>query len=384
HFLDALSGIATLKAFGAARREAGVIARISDEHRLATLGVVKIAFVSSLMLELITTVSIALVAVTAGFRLLAGQLDFHRAYFILLIAPEFYQPLRTMGLHYHARMTAAAAAERIVEVLEEDQEAHNRHAVSTSGYVPCAGGIELSDVTFAYTDAADGRRPVFSDLSFTVSEGERLAIFGQSGVGKSTLFALLLRFVDPDSGSIRVGGREIAAWDTRQWLASISWMPQRPTLFAGTVADNIRLGRRDAGDREVHAAARRAFADEFIDRLPQKFETRVGDGGRGLSGGQIQRLALARLFLRDSPLLLLDEPAAHLDLESEELVYRGIAELASGRTLIVVTHRPGTTGLVDRIIVLDEGRNAESGSPEALLASGGIYSRMVESFKAVL
>ncbi len=385
HFLDALSGIATLKAFGAAKREADVIARISDEHRRATLGVVKIAFVSSLMLELITTVSIALVAVTAGFRLLAGQLDFHRAYFILLVAPEFYQPLRAMGLHYHARMSAAAAAERIVELLEADQPAEDRSDARNRGAARATGGLELSDIAFTYPGtAAEKPRRVFSNTSFTVSPGEKAALFGESGAGKSTLLALLLRFIEPDSGSIHLGGREIATFGIEQWLAAISWLPQRPTLFAGTVAENIRLGRPAAGDGEVRTAARRAFANEFIERLPQKFETRVGEGGQGLSGGQVQRLALARLFLRDSPLLLLDEPSAHLDAESEELVHCGITELTRDRMLIVVTHRPSTIRLVDKIIVIDEGRVAEAGAPDALVAAGGIYSRMLESFEATL
>ncbi len=386
-FLDALSGITTLKAFGAAGREAAVIARISEEHRLATLGVVRIAFVSSLMLELITTVSIALVAITAGFRLLDAHMDFHRAYFILLIAPEFYQPLRTMGLHYHARMSATAAAERIVELLDSGEP---ESAASPSCPAPAspAGGareLALAGLSFTYPAVDAVSRPAALDgIDLEVSRGEHLAIFGPSGAGKSTLLSLILGFIEPSRGSIRVDGTDLRGFARDAWLASVSWMPQRPTLFSGTVADNIRLGRRDAGMEKIAAAARRAHADEFVELLPDGYDTLVGEGGRALSGGQVQRLALARMFLRDTPVLLFDEPGAHLDAVSEELVYGSIEELARGRTMLVVTHRPEAARLADRIAVIDQGRIEETGTHVELAAAGGAYARMLESFKVAL
>lgn len=384
-FLDALSGIATLKAFGAAKREAQVIARISDEHRVATLGVVRIAFVSSLMLELITTVSIALVAITAGFRLLDAHMDFHRAYFILLIAPEFYQPLRTMGLHYHARMSAAAAAERMVELLDTGAPDSARTDALRPAAPPACGALKLAGISYTYPAAgAAARSAALVHVDLTLAAGEHVAIFGPSGAGKSTLLSIILRFVEPAAGSAAFDGADLGSFAREAWLASLSWMPQRPTLFSASVMDNIRLGRPDASREEAVEAARRARADEFVEQLPDGYDTRVGEGGRALSGGQVQRLALARMFLRDTPLLLFDEPGAHLDAVSEALIYQGIEELAHGRTMLVVTHRPQAARLVDRIAVLDRGRIEETGTHSDLAAAGGAYARMLESFKVAL
>ena len=389
-FLDTLRGLGTLKMFGAARKEVEVIARLSEEHRSATMGVVRIAFVSSLMLELITTVSIALVAVTAGFRLLAGEMLFSHAYFILLIAPEFYLPLRTMGNHYHARMAAAAAAERIVELLESPASDDRSIGATRSGQAERANvgsGIDVrfEKVNFRYDGASDAQRPpAIAGLSFSVDAGEHVALFGTSGAGKSTILSLLLRFCTAASGTITTCGVNLDSIDPEDWRALVSWMPQKPTLFYGSILENIRLGRPVATEAEVREAARSARADEFIRLLPLGYDTQVGELGQGFSGGEIQRIALARLFLRDSPLILLDEPGAHLDSATESLLHDAIADLSRGKTMVIAAHRPSVIDLVDRIVVMEDGAVCESGDHAQLVQEGGVYARMMESFKVEL
>jgi ATP-binding cassette, subfamily C, bacterial CydD len=364
HFLDVLQGLATVKMFGASRREAREIARISDEHRAATMSVLRIAFLSSFMLELISSVSIALVAILSGLRLLSGSMEFAPGYFILLVAPEYFLTLRTLGTFYHARMEAVSAADQVRNLFETgslrrtaarasdaDRKRATQEPIST---VPRrASDAAFEGVSFAYAG-----RTVLDGLSFSVRPEEHVAIVGASGAGKSTLLSLLLGFITPDTGRLVVEGRDMRDLDTRAWLDRVAWLPQRPTLFHGTLRDNIRLGRLSADDREIGNAIRRACLDELVERLPAGLETRVGEGGQGLSTGQLQRVALARLFLRDPRLVLLDEPTAHLDAESERMVNAGIRTLTEGRTLILVTHRRASS--VDRVLRLTAGRVHEA------------------------
>ncbi|MCW8828088.1 MAG: thiol reductant ABC exporter subunit CydD [Gammaproteobacteria bacterium] len=374
HFLDVIQGLTTLKLFNASRREAQVIAAISDAHRRSTMRVLRVAFLSSLVLEFFATVSIAVVAVLIGFRLLWGEMDFLHGFFVLLLAPEFYLPLRQMGTHYHGRMEAIAAAERIIEVFETAVPAPPQNPIP----VPAAGPFEIRFDTVAFD--YPGGRSALSDVSFHVAPGERVALVGPSGSGKSTTLNLLLGFLRPQAGEILINGQPLSRMPQAQWLQQIAWVPQRPRLFHGTVAENIRLGCPDADMAAVHKAAQQAHAAEFIDQLPQGFDTFIGEGGQGLSGGQIQRIALARAFLKDAPLVILDEPTASLDPQSEALVQAAIERLAAGRTLLVVAHRLATVRSADRIIVLQEGRLAESGRHEQLLQSGGLYARLAAAY----
>jgi ATP-binding cassette, subfamily C, bacterial CydD len=354
-FLDILQGLATVRMFGASRREAGEIRRASEDHRKATLSVLRIAFVSSLMLELISTVSIAIVAVLCGVRLLAARMDFGPAYFILLIAPEYFLTLRTLGTFYHSRMDAVSAAEHVRAFLgEEEAEPDRRVAGGAGPRLPAGKGpvaVAFRTVCFSYPG-----RPILDGVDFGLAPGEQASVTGKSGAGKSTMLALLLGFLTPTEGRIEVDGQPLAEVDPRAWLERVAWLPQRPTLFHGTLRENIGLGRRTATEHEIIVAAEKARVTEFVVRLPHGLDTRVGEGGEGLSGGQRQRVALARLFLRDPGLVLLDEPTAHLDAESERLVALGIAELAQGRTLILVTHRAGTAERLGRRLSLEDGR----------------------------
>ena len=400
-FLDTLQGITTLKIFGAARREAAIIEEISEEYRTSTMSVMRIAFVSALMLELISTVSIAIVAIASGLRMLAGHMAFAPGYFILLVAPEYFLTLRNLGTYYHSRMEAVSAAEHITRLLAlpTASAATVRPAEAAAGTVAAvevgARAVPRPETArqaepalsvvpaFAFLNTGfrygPDRGRVLEGFDLQVQSGEHLALLGQSGAGKSTIINLLLGFVAPSSGSVELFGRERGADEQPALLERISWLPQRPTIFHGTVAENIALGRAGCSREEIEHAAELAYAHEFIRRLPREYETPLGERGRGLSGGQIQRIALARLFLRDAELVLLDEPTAHLDRASEEMVRASIERLAEGRTLLLVTHRVSSVEALPRIVVLRNGRIAEEGSHQELLRRGGHYLELIEN-----
>ncbi len=344
HFLDVVVGLPTLKVFGRAKAQAAVIREVTDRYRRATMSTLRVAFLSALVLELVSTISVALVAVSIGLRLVDGKIGLRTALLVLILAPEAYLPLRQVGAQYHASVEGLTAAERIFEVIETPLPASG---TQTGVPDPAAATIRLDGVTVAY-DGRDG--PTLDGYSLAVRPGETVALTGPSGAGKSTVLAVLLGFVRPDAGRITVGGTDLADLDPDAWRAKIAWMPQRPYLFAGTVADNIRLGHPDASDEEIRRAARSAFAEEFVDALPLGFATPLGERGTGLSAGQRQRIALARVFLRDAPLVLLDEPTSGLDAESEAAVIEAVRRLAAGRTVVLVAHRPALAAFADRVV----------------------------------
>jgi ATP-binding cassette subfamily C protein CydD len=375
--LDAIQGLTTLKLLNASRREAEVVARLSDDYRRSTMAVLRVAFLSSLVLEFFASVSIAVVAVLIGFRLLGsidlGPIDFQVGLFVLLLAPELYQPLRGLGTHYHARMEAIGAGERLVEILEMPLP----KAPEARRDLPDGAPLQIvfDDVSFAYEP---GRRAL-DRLSFAIAPGERVAIVGPSGAGKSTIQSLLLGFLTPDAGTIRVAGEDLAGIDPDAWRARLAWVPQQPRLFHGTLRDNILLGCPDADEGILREAARLAQAEDFVLQLPNGYDTVVGERGQGLSGGQVQRIALARAFARDASVVLLDEATASLDADSEALVQTGIERLAEGRTLIAVAHRLSTVQRADRILVLDQGRLVEQGDHASLLANDGLYAALARA-----
>ncbi|MCX4699469.1 thiol reductant ABC exporter subunit CydD [Streptomyces sp. NBC_01373] len=344
HFLDVVAGLPTLKVFGRAKAQADSIRRITGEYRQATMRTLRIAFISSFALELLATLSVALVAVTIGMRLVHGDMDLYIGLVILVLAPEAYLPLRQVGAQYHAAAEGLAAAEEIFSVLETPVPK------SGSAAVP-AGGLSFEGVTVRYPGRSGD---AVADVSFAVEPGETVALVGPSGAGKSTLLNVLLGFVRPDEGRVLAGGVDLAEVDLEQWRARIAWVPQRPHLFAGTIAENVRLARPDAEDTAVRRALGDAGALEFVDALPQGADTELGEDGAGLSAGQRQRLALARAFLADRPVLLLDEPTAALDGATEAEVVEAVRRLAVGRTVLLVVHRPALLSVADRVVRLAE------------------------------
>ncbi|WP_432056537.1 thiol reductant ABC exporter subunit CydD [Streptomyces sp. bgisy022] len=344
HFLDVVAGLPTLKVFGRAKAQAESIRRITADYRRATMRTLRIAFISSFALELLATLSVALVAVTIGMRLVHGEGDLYTGLVILILAPEAYLPLRQVGAQYHAAAEGLAAAEEIFEVLET--------AVPESGTAPApAGDLTFENVSVRYPGRAAS---AVTDVSLTVRPGETVALVGPSGSGKSTLLNVLLGFVRPSAGRVLVGGADLAGIDRADWHRRIAWVPQRPHLFAGTVADNVRLARPDADEDAVRRALRDAGALEFVDALPRGAATPLGEDGAGLSAGQRQRLALARAFLADRPVLLLDEPTAALDGATEAEVVAAVRRLAAGRTVLLVVHRPALLSVADRVVRLAE------------------------------
>ena len=369
-FLDTLQGLTTLKLLGASRREAAVVAQVSDDYRRSTMQVLRVAFLSSVVLEFLATVSIAVVAVMVGFRLMWGELAFLPGLFALLLAPEFYAPLRNMGTVYHLRMEAIGAAERMVQILAEPAPAPLTGSMSAPTNAPALAFRELS---FTYPDGT----VALDRCSFTAPAGCVTAVVGASGAGKSSLLHLLLRFIAPTAGAIRLDDVDLADLGDDSWLARVAWVPQRAHVFEGSVADNLRLGRPDADLDALREAARAVGADTFIETLPQGYDTPLGERGVGLSGGQIQRLALARALLKDAPVLLLDEPTAHLDAHSQREVLAALARIARGRTVLLVTHRLHALNLADHVVVLDAGRVVEQGPMTQLRAGSGPFARLL-------
>ncbi len=375
YFLDVLQGLETLKALGRSRAQVGVIAQVSDNFRRTTLSVLRVTFLSALALELVATLSTAVVAVQIGLRLLYGWLTFEEAFFVLLLAPEFYLPLRMLGTRFHAGMAGVAAAQRIFAVLDTPQP--TALAQSDPKRPDHSASIRLDNIHYSYPD----QRPALNGVSLELYPGETVALVGPSGAGKSTLIQLLLGFAQPQTGRIWIAKQPLDEIVLDSWRAGIAWVPQKPYLFYGSIAENIQLGRPGANRIEVIAAARLAHADEFINRFPQGYDTLIGEQGVTLSGGQAQRIALARAFLQDAPLLILDEPTANLDPATEAALQDSLTHLLQGRRALIVAHRLSTVRRADRIVVLDQGRVVEQGTHADLIRQGGLYNRLSGVYK---
>jgi len=377
HFLDVLQGLPTLKAFGRGAAERERVAKVSGEFRERTLEVLRYAFLSGFVLEFIATLSIALVAVALGVRLLIGSIAFEPAFLVLLLAPEFFRPLRELGVHRHAGMEGKAAAERIFEILNTPAPVNPGSGAATK--LGDRLEIELGDVGYTYPESG---RPSLSGINLTLPAGSCTALVGRSGAGKSTLVNLLMRFVDPEHGRISANGIPITDLPVELWRENLALVPQRPYLFYGTVLENIRLARPAATREEVERAAELAGAAEFIDRLPQGYDTGTGERGVRLSGGEAQRLAIARAFLKDAPVLIMDESTSSLDPESERLIGDALEILMRDRTVLVIAHRLNTVYRADHIAVLDDGYLVETGTHAGLIERGGPYARLVDTYNS--
>ncbi len=372
HFLDSLQGLTTLKLFGQSKAQTKTIAKISEQFRDTTMSVLRITFLSALALELLATLSTAIIAVEIGFRLLYAKMEFQPALFLLVLAPEFYMPLRALGARFHAGMNGTTAAKRIYEILDtpisESKVESQKSDVQSSTF-----DLRLENVSFNYPNETT---PVLQNINLTISKGQHIALVGKTGAGKSTFVNLLLGFIQPTEGNIVLRPSSFILHNL------IAWVPQRPHLFHDTIATNIKLGKAEATHEEVVAAAQAASLHDFIESLPQKYETVIGEGGARLSSGQGQRLALARAFLKDTPILILDEPTSSLDPETEALLEESTHKLMEGRTVITIAHRLNTVFQADKIIVLEKGCIVEQGTHRELLAMNGVYAGMVGVYQS--
>lgn len=383
-FIEALGGLVTLRQLGAAERFAQRLDGESEEYRVLTMQVLHVAFLSALVLEFFATVSIAVVAVLIGFRLLWGELHFRVGMFVLLLAPEFYLPLRALGGLRHTRMDALAAAQHLA-ALDATLPVAGGSAASApdTGAAPAASGpapagqvpeIRLEHVDYTHPGRGAGLR----DLSLVLKPRRVTALVGATGAGKSTLLSLLLGFITADSGHIRVDGADLTALDLARWRERVAWVPQQAHVFEGSVRDNLLLAAPKADAAAVRRAAQSSGLAAVVARLPQGWETPLGERGSGLSGGELQRLALARALLREQALVwLLDEPTAHLDAASAQAVEKVIRAAAATRTVVVVAHRLSAARAADWVAVMAEGGVIEQGTPLELARAQGAYAALL-------
>ena len=353
HFLDVVRGLPTLRAFNRGRAQTAAISEVSERYRRTTMATLRVGFLSGAVLELAATLGVALIAVTVGMRLVNGGIGLQAGLTVLVLAPELYLPLRQLASQFHASADGLAIAERILALLEAPSAAPRGGRLIAP--TPAEAPVRLENVSFAYPS-----RPslVLNQLDLELQPGETVALVGRSGAGKTTVAKLLLRFAEPTAGRLTAGGIDLADCRTNVWRSVIAWVPQQPTIFRGTVADNIRLGDGRASERRIRDAAVLAGADRFVEALPSGYETVVGDGGRPLSAGEGRRIALARAFVRDAQLVILDEPTADLDRTSAEVVAEAVERLRIGRTVLLIAHRRELVRQADRVVALGEGGTA--------------------------
>jgi ATP-binding cassette, subfamily C, bacterial CydD len=376
HFLDVLQGIKTLKIFNRNRDEAKEVAAVSNDFRLVTMKVLQVAFLSGMVLELAASLSIAMVALQVGIRLIEGMMAYQMGLFVLLLTPEFYLPFRALGQHHHTGMEGASAAEKIFELMDSGQ---NKTQPESKNKLPEKEiRVDFEDVAFYYPNAAQA---ALQQINCHIEPGELTAIVGRTGSGKTTFSHILMGFLSPAAGQVRFNGIDIDQIDEDEQNRITAYVPQHPHFFNLSVLENLVLANVNASMDQVIEACTKASAHDFIMQLPQGYHTPLTENAARLSGGEKQRLAIARAFLKNAPLLVLDEPTSNLDPESEELIARATDELVKNRTTLIIAHRLKTIYRAGKILVFDNGKIAETGTHEALIAQKGIYAGYIQTLE---
>jgi ATP-binding cassette, subfamily C, bacterial CydD len=373
HFVDSLRGLETLKYLGLSRQHINKIILVSERYRRATMGTLRIAFLSSFALDFFTMISIATVAVFLGIDLINGTMELRPALAILILAPEYFLPIREVGADYHATLDGKEAGKKIQEILDRESLQPKQDPI------PLWQSTSTFSVKGVSVHFADSDRPALQDIQFSVSGSKKIGIIGASGAGKSTLIDILSGFLTPSSGEFQINGKKLATLSQLNWQSQITYIPQHPYIFHDTVLNNIRFYDPEATVKEVEKAAERAGLTEMIQSLPRGFETIIGEGGRSLSGGQEQRIALARAFLSNRPIIMLDEPTAHLDIETEYELKETMLQLFNGKLVFFATHRLHWMLDMDQIIVLDQGKIVGIGTHEQLVRQNSTYYQLVKT-----
>lgn len=371
-FLDSIQGIKTLILLNQTEQHLERIRSVSKDYRDKTMQVLRITFLSAFTLELISTISTAVLAVEIGLRLLYGRLDFNQAFIILLIAPEFYLPLRNLGLRFHAAKSALAAAKNIYHLIDTPYKVPDRR-VSKLLYPRFLQGKKLSfkNVSAGFQKEFD----VLQNLNFEIDLGSKIALVGPSGSGKSTVFQLILRFLRPSHGNILLDGINIDEFEIDQWRSKITWVPQNPMIFNGTISENILIANPTANNEELKAAIHKSGLDIFLKQQSLGEQSYLMEFGRTISRGEKQRIALARAFLKSSEVILFDEPTAALDADLETLIQNSINQLSEKSTVIVIAHRIHTIMKMENILCFNDGQVVGFGNHKELLQSNQFYKK---------
>lgn len=389
HFVDSLRGLETLKFLGRSRSHSDSIATVSDRYRSATMRTLRVAFLSSFALDFFTMLSVASVAVSLGLRLVNEQMTLVTGLTILILAPEYFLPVRLVGSDFHATLDGKEAAEAMKSIIDQDEV--KAEVIGPNGSLSVGSAaktseqiftwhensvLTLNDVSVKYEEAGLSS---LEALNLQFKGASKIGIIGESGAGKSTLVDILGGFLHPTSGSITVNSTTVSALTDEAWRKQTSYIPQRPYIFSGTLADNIRFYYPEASMEAVAAAVKATGLSGLVDTLPHGLDEMIGGGGRSFSGGQEQRVALARALLSSRPIMLLDEPTAHLDIETEYELKETMVPLFEGKLVFLATHRLHWMLDMDIIVVMKQGQVAEIGTHQELLARKGAYYELIGS-----
>jgi len=377
YFLDTLQGIATLKLLGRNKERVSEVGQVSDRYRETTLNVLRITFLTALVLELVATLSTAVVAVEIGLRLLYSRIEFQQAFFILLIAPEFYLPMRQLSARYHAGMSGVTAAEKIYQVLDasEPEVRVVKHGEKLADQLSGEFQLSVGNLSYSYPGQKEN---ALHDISLDIVKGRHYAVVGKSGAGKSTLARILMRFIEPDTGQLLLNGVEIRGWTREDWRSYMGWLPQSPHIFNDSFLFNLTLGESRFTHSQIEFALESAGLTSLVDHLPRGLQTPLLEGGFRMSGGELQRIALARVYLRDPLIVVLDEPNAHLDPDLQDSLEASLRRLMAGRTSLTIAHRLSTVLMADEVIYLQGDHLVAKGSHTELVESSQPYREFIQ------
>lgn len=373
HFIDSLKGLETLKFLGKSKQHEGNITRVSSQYRKATMKTLRIAFLSSFALDFFTSLSIAFVAVGLGYRLIEGYMVLLPALTVLILAPEYFLPLRQLGMDFHATLDGQVALKQVDNIIKQSKKVEQTETNKEMAWND-SSVLSLKQVTVFHEEA---ERPVLSDISFNWQGNGFVGIVGESGAGKSTLIDVLAGYLEYRDGEITVNQEKVDSLACANWQQNIAYIPQHPHIFSGSLADNIRFYEPDVSDEVVEKVVEKIGLTDLVASFSKGIHEPIGEGGRALSGGQEQRIAMARALLSERPIILLDEPTAHLDIETEYEIKQTMLQLFKDKLVFLATHRLHWMKEMDHIIVLKNGQIVAEGKHEELLTKNDTYEHLV-------